>query len=131
MPSPAVLIHIVFALGAVALGPAALWLRKGSRWHRAAGYAWVTMMSGAALSSLFIRSFGRPNVLGYTAIHLLTLLTIAGLAGGIWYISQKQVRSHQRTMLFIYIGAVTAGLLALLPQRFLGNWLWQQTLGWV
>ena len=46
--TPAIAIHMTAALGAVVLGPIALWARLGRnqhpRMHRAAGYAWVTLM---------------------------------------------------------------------------------------
>ena len=46
--SPAVAIHLTAAVLATALGPVALWARRSQaqrpRLHRAAGYAWVTLM---------------------------------------------------------------------------------------
>ena len=57
--SPVIAVHMTAALGAVATGPVALWARKGAvqrpRLHRAFGYAWVTLMVLAAVSSIFIR----------------------------------------------------------------------------
>jgi uncharacterized membrane protein len=129
--SPAIVVHLFFALGALALGPVALWLRKGSRSHRGIGYAWVTLMAGAALSSVFIRDFRLPNLLGYTPIHLLTIATFAGLAIGLWHISRRNVLRHRRVMLLTYGTTVIAGLFALLPGRYLGSLLWHHTLGWI
>ena len=128
--SPVIAVHIVFALGALVLGPFALFARKGSRLHRAAGYMWVTLMVGAAASSAFIRDFRLPNIAGYTPIHLLTVLTFAGIAGGVWYIVRRNVGAHRRIMTRLYFGAcVGAGLFALLPQRLLGGLLWHELLG--
>ena len=79
--SPAIVIHLFLAVAALGLGPVALRARKGTRLHRAAGYGWVTLMLGAALSSVFIRDFDLPNVWGYTPIHILTVATFAGIAG--------------------------------------------------
>lgn len=126
MPSTPVVIHLVFAVGALVLGPFALWARKGSRGHRAAGYAWVTLMLGAAISSLFVRNFGSPNIAGYTPIHLFTLSTFAGIGGGLWFIARGNVLHHKRFMQGTYIGGcVVAGLFALLsPDRYLGGLLW-------
>ena len=46
--TPLIAVHMTAALGAVALGPVALWARKGAtqrpKLHRAFGYAWVTLM---------------------------------------------------------------------------------------
>jgi uncharacterized membrane protein len=47
--TPVIAIHMTFALTAVAVEPVALWTRLGAqvrpRWHRAFGYAWVTLWS--------------------------------------------------------------------------------------
>ncbi|WP_280154972.1 DUF2306 domain-containing protein [Piscinibacter sp. XHJ-5] len=128
--SPAVIVHLVFALAAFVSGPVALLARKGTRWHRASGYVWVTLMFGAALSSLFIRDFRLPNIAGYTPIHLITIGTIAALAGALYAVAHRNIRRHRRAMWGAYLGGcVVAGLFALLPGRFLGHWLWHQTLG--
>ena len=53
--SPVIAVHLTAALAALVLGPIALWARRGHgqpgrsvtsrpRLHRAAGYAWVSMM---------------------------------------------------------------------------------------
>lgn len=118
---PAVIVHLVVATGALVLGPLALWLRKGSRWHRAAGYAWITLMVAAALSSVFIRDFRLPNILGYTAIHTLTLATFVGIGLGIWHIARRNVARHRRVMQITYGAAVLAGVFAFLPERYLGG----------
>ena len=128
---PAVIAHLFAAGAALALGPFALALRKGSRGHRALGYAWLTTMALAALTSLFIRDFRLPNIAGYTPIHLLTAATFLGIGFGLWHIARRNVQRHRRTMQFTYAAAVLAGLFALLPQRYLGGLLWQHALGWL
>lgn len=131
MPSPLVTVHLAFALGALLLGPLALWARKGSRGHRAAGYAWVALMLGAAVSSLFLRSGDMPNIAGYTPIHLVTLTTFGGVGGGLWFIiARRDAAMHRRFMQGTYIGGcIVAGLFALAPKRYLGNLLWNEWLG--
>ena len=104
--SPLIAIHLTLALAALVLGPLALWARKGSCWHRAAGYAWVTLMLGAALSAVFI-------------------------ARAIWYVSHGNVLGHRRAILGSYAGLVIAGGFALLPSRRLGMLVWQDWLGWM
>ena len=53
--TPTIAIHMSAALGALALGPVALWARKGAKQrpmiHRAFGYAWVTLMVITAVSA--------------------------------------------------------------------------------
>ncbi|MFL6664874.1 MAG: DUF2306 domain-containing protein [Rhizobacter sp.] len=127
-----ILLHVVFAVGALVTGPFALWARKGSPLHRLAGRVWVALMLGAALSSLAIRDFRLPNIAGYTPIHLLTVATLAGLAGGVAYVVRRNIAAHRRLMLRTYIGGcVIAGLFTLLPGRMLGHLLWHSALGWV
>ncbi len=129
--SPAVVVHLVFAVGALVLGPLALWLPKRTPGHRAGGYAWVLTMLGAAVSSLFIRDFKLPNLAGYTPIHLVTVATFIGVGLGLWHISRRNVVRHRRVMQITYGAVLAAGAFALLPQRFLGTLLWQQAAGLV
>ena len=127
--APAVIVHLFLAVGALLLGPLAFWLRKGTLLHRASGYAWITLMTGAAVSSAFIRDFGLPNLMGYTVIHTLTVATFVGIGLGIWHISRRNVRRHRRVMQITYGAALLAGVFALLPERYLGSLLWHHALG--
>ena len=130
--SPAIIVHLALASAALVLGPLALRARKGSRLHRAAGYAWVTLMLGAALSSVFIRDFRLPNLAGYTPIHLFTVLSFVGIGSALFAIARRNVATHRRVMWSTYLGGcVGAGLFALLPGRYLGDLLWHHGLGWV
>lgn len=136
MPSPLVTVHIAFALSALLLGPFVLWARKGSRGHRTAGYAWVSLMLGAAVSSLFLRDFDKPNIAGYSPIHVVTLVTFIGVGGGLWFIiARRDAAMHKRFMQGTYVGGcIVAGLFALSPERYLGNLLWnasQTSLGMI
>lgn len=126
---PAIAIHLAAALGALVIGPVALWARKGRlqrpRLHRAFGYAWVTLMLATAVSALFIRDHGMPNVAGYTPIHLLVPFTLFGLLGAFHALAKGDIRLHRQRMQMLYYGAcVAAGAFTLLPQRYLGHLLW-------
>lgn len=134
--SPVIAIHTTFALSAVALGPLALWTRLGRmtrpRWHRAAGYAWVTCLLGAALSALFIRSTLDWNLWGFGPIHLLIAVTVLALIRAFVYLHQGNISGHRKTMQFTYLFAcIVTGLFTLLPERLLGQWVWGQWLGWL
>jgi uncharacterized membrane protein len=130
--SPVIVVHLTLASAALVLGPLALTARKGSRLHRAAGYAWVTLMIGAALSSAFIRDFQLPNLAGFTPIHLLTVLTFAAVGRALFAIARRRVALHRRAMWSAYLGGcIGAGLFALAPGRYLGDLLWHHGLGWV
>lgn len=81
--TPLIAVHMTAALTAVAVGPLALWARKGAtqrpKLHWAFGYAWVTMMLVTAVSAIFIRDFSLVNIAGYTPIHLFVPLTLYSL----------------------------------------------------
>jgi len=138
--TPVIAIHMTAALAALALGPVALWARRGHRagqtttqrprLHRATGYAWVTLMLAAALSALFIRDFALPNIAGYTPIHLFVPYTLIGLFLAFRKLLQGNVAGHRKAMVSMYLGAcVAAGAFTLLPGRYLGQLVWGQWLG--
>ncbi|PRD68287.1 hypothetical protein C6P61_12025 [Malikia spinosa] len=127
--TPAIAIHLAATLAATAIGPIALCTRLGRqprpRPHQAAGYAWVTLMVIAAISALFIRDFARPNLAGYSWIHLLIPFTLGQLLLSWRALRRGNLAAHRKTMQGLYVGAcLIAGALALLPGRLLGSWLW-------
>ena len=129
--TPLIAIHMTAAIGAIATGPVALWARKGReqrQWlHRAFGYAWVTLMVVTAVSAIFIRDFRLPNLAGYTPIHLLIPVTLAGLFGAFWFLARGNIAGHRKIMQRLYVGAcLVGGGFTLLPGRYLGNLLWGQ-----
>lgn len=132
--SPLIAIHMSAAIGAVVLGPVALWARKGRiqrpRLHRAFGYAWVTLMLATAISAVFIRDYGLPNIAGYTPIHLLVPVTLVSLFGAFWHLARGNIAGHRKTMQYLYLGAcIGAGGFTLLPSRYLGQLVLGQWMG--
>lgn len=127
--TPVIAIHLAAALAATAIGPLALWARKGRiqrpRLHRATGYAWVTLMVATAVSALFISGGGGPRWGSFGLIHLLIPLTLGMLVVSFVFLARRNVAGHRKTMQFIYLGAcVVAGGFTLLPDRFLGHSVW-------
>jgi len=134
--TPIIAVHMTAALGAVVTGPIALYARLGATQrpvlHRAFGYAWVTLMLIAAVSAIFIRDRGLPNINGYTPIHLLIPFTLWSLFGAFRNLFQKNIARHRKIMQNLYIGACgIAGAFTLLPNRYLGQLVWHQWLGLV
>jgi uncharacterized membrane protein len=132
--TPLIAIHMSAAIGALLLGPVAMWARKGARQrprlHRAFGYAWVTLMLATAFSAVFIRDFRLPNVAGFTPIHLLVPVTLVSLFGAFWFLARGNIEGHRKTMQRLYFGAcVVAGAFTLMPGRYLGNLVLGQWLG--
>ena len=129
--TPLIAVHMTAALAAVAIGPVALWARRGRtqrpRLHRAFGYAWVTLMVVTAASALFIRNRHGFNIGGFTWIHLLVPVTLFALFGAFYKLAKGNVAGHRLVMRNLYFGAcVVAGAFTLLPQRYLGQLLWTQ-----
>ena len=134
--TPLIAVHMTAAIGAVILGPFALWARMGSvqrPWlHRAMGYAYATLMLLAATSACFIRDFNLPNVQGFTAIHLLIPVTLISLWVAFRALAKKDFVTHRITMQSLYVSAcLIAGGFTLLPSRYLGNLVWGEWLGWL
>lgn len=134
--TPIIAVHMSAALAALAIGPIALWARKGAvqrpKLHRAFGYAWVTLMLAAAVSALFIRDYRLPNIAGYSLIHLFVPLTFIGLLGAFVALAKKNISRHRRIMQGLYVGGcVISGLFTLAPGRYLGQLVWHQWLGWI
>jgi uncharacterized membrane protein len=127
--TPIIAIHLSAALGAIVLGPVALWARRGRtqhpKLHRAFGYAWVTLMLAAAVSAIFIRDYSMPNIAGYTPIHILVPVVFFALFGAFYYLARGNVQGHRKTMQRLYFGAcIVAGGFTLLPNRYLGQLVW-------
>ena len=138
--TPVIAIHLSAALAAIALGPVALWARRGHaarlahsqrpRLHRAAGYAWVTLMLATAISAMFIRDHNLPNIAGYTPIHLFVPYTLGGLLLAFRHLLRGNIEGHRKAMVQLYMGACPiAGAFTLMPSRYLGQLVWGQWLG--
>lgn len=140
--TPLIAVHMTAALAAIAIGPIALWARRGHarrqphsqrpRLHRAAGYAWVTLMLITALSAIFISDPAVPNIAGFSAIHLLIPVVLGTLFLAFRQLLRGNVNGHRKSMLTLYISAcLIAGAFTLAPGRLLGQLVWGQWLGLV
>lgn len=142
--TPTLAIHLSSTLSALLIGPVALWARRGHvdgprpgahqnvRVHRAAGYAWVTLMLIAVFSALFIRDFRLPNIGGYTPIHLLIPLTLGSLVVAFRALHLGQIRRHREWMTSLYVtGCLVPAAFTLVPGRYLGQRVWGNWLGWI
>ena len=132
--TPLIAVHMSAALVAIAIGPIALWARKGAtqrpKLHRAFGYAWVTMMLVAAVSAIFIRDYRLPNITGLTPIHVFVPVTFYYLFRAFQFLAQGNIAGHRKAMQSLYVSAcLVAGAFTLLPGRYLGNLIFGQWLG--
>ena len=110
--------HIAGALAALGLGTAVLFMRKGTRMHRRIGWLWVGAMFAVAITSFWISGI-RPGQ--FSAIHLLSLLTLITLPYAIWARRVGRIGSHRAAMISLYVSLVAAGAFTLLPNRLIGH----------
>jgi uncharacterized membrane protein len=104
-------VHVAFAVIAMAAGGIVFLISKGTQLHRALGYVYVVSMLGLNVTALMIyRLFGGFSVFHYLA--LFSLLTVA--AGfvpaytkrppGLWLVR------HYRAMSWSYVGLLAAAV---------------------
>jgi uncharacterized membrane protein len=118
--SPVIQAHVAAALAALVLGALQFGLRRGGGRHRLMGRLWVGLMAVVALSSFGIS--GLRQVGPFSWIHLLSVLTLAGLVRAVLYARQGNIRAHRWAMIGLYLGAlVITGLFTLLPGRIMGH----------
>jgi len=110
-------VHILAALGTVALGLLIFAMRKGRALHRTAGWVWVTLMMATAGSSLFMVGLNGDV---WSLIHLLSGWVLATLPLAVWAARKHRVQIHSKAMIGIFVGGSTvAGGFAFLPGRLM------------
>jgi len=118
--TPVILVHTYAAFAALALGAGVFLARKGTLAHRLAGRGWILLMVVTAVSAFWIKTSG-----SFSWIHGLSVLTLLGLAGAVYFAITRQIKRHRRVVITVYTsGLVIAGLFTLLPQRLIGKLLW-------
>ena len=118
----AVQLHVFTVVPAFILGT---WLiffsRKGTRYHRAIGYLYLSLMTVTSIAALFVRTI-MPNgpFWGFSPIHLFVPLTLSGVVGALYYARRHNIKAHRRSMLGVYIGGILiAGSFTLVPGRIM------------
>ena len=116
--SPAIQLHAFAAMTAFALGVVQLAAPKGTLPHRTVGWTWVALMVGVAVSSFWIHELRTWRV--WSAIHLLSIFTLAMLPLAVLHARRHQVARHRNAMIAIFTGAlVIAGLFTFVPGRIM------------
>ena len=117
--SPVIVVHLVFAVIAFAIGLIQLLGPKGTMAHRILGWTWVVMMATVAVSSFFIHAL---NPKGFSVIHLLSVFVLCMLPLGVYAAKKHDIKGHSRTMTNLFIGGmVVAGIFTFFPGRL----MWQ------
>jgi uncharacterized membrane protein len=80
-----------------------------------------------AISAIFIRDRGMPNIAGFTPIHLLVPVTLGALFGAFYFLAKRDIALHRSIMQRLYVAAcIVAGAFTLLPNRLIGHVVWTQ-----
>ena len=117
LDAPAViLLHVAAALLSVVLGPVAIFRRSRDIVHRLAGRVWVASMAVTAGSSFWISE--DPMIGPFSIIHVLSVVTLAGLVSAVRAIRAGDVAKHGATMRALYAQALMlAGAFTFFPGR--------------
>lgn len=112
-------LHLATMIATLALTPAILWMRRGTRLHRRLGYAWVSALGLTAIDSFAIRTSGHLSL-----IHILSVVTLCALPMLVISARRHDHKRHRRVVRGLVIGALlTAGFFTFPFQRMLGSWL--------
>ncbi|MDB5423144.1 MAG: conserved predicted rane protein [Phenylobacterium sp.] len=116
---PAIKLHLLAALAALAVGAVLMAVRKGRTFHRTAGWIWVTLVSLVAGSSLFITSLNHGR---WSLLHLITGWTLIALPLAVMAARRHDVARHRRTMMGLFYGGFAINLfIAFIPGRTMWN----------
>lgn len=117
--TPIILAHVATAGAALVIGALTFALPKGTPAHKLFGRLWVGLMVATSLISFGIQRSGE-----FSAIHILSVIALAGVSAAVVAAIRGNVHSHRRGMLAAYICLVVAGAFTLLPNRLLGSLVW-------
>lgn len=112
--------HAFSAIGALVLGPVAIFRRRRDRIHKTIGYIWVLAMATAIASSFTIFEI---RLLGpFSPIHLLSVFAAYNLWRGVRAAIAGDISRHRKTMRGLYFWALgAAGLFTLMPGRIMAQ----------
>ena len=102
--TPAVRIHAAAGVLAFVLGTTVMVRRKGGRWHKRIGKAWIATMVTLAVSGLFIHQVRMWGI--WSPFHLFVPVTLASCWWAVWTIRQRDLKAHASTMIGLYCGGV-------------------------
>lgn len=114
----AVQIHLATVVPAFFLGT---WLiffsTKGSRYHRAWGTLYLSLMTVIAIAAIFVRTLHPGH---FSWIHIFVPLTLNGVFNAVRKARRKDIKGHRSAMLGLYFsGLIIAGALTFYPGRLM------------
>lgn len=114
-------LHLATLLIAIALTPVLLLRPRGVRRHRQLGYAWVVAMILTSALSFGIQTI---NPGGFSAIHVLSTITMLATPTVAWHAHRHRVQAHRTTAISLIAAALLiAGFFTFPFSRMLGRWL--------
>ncbi len=114
----AIQLHAFTALALIPLTITLFVIRRGSPLHKSLGWSWISGMTLVAVSSFWVHEIRLVG--GFSPIHLLSIVSLATMAGAILAIRRRNIRRHRVAMLSLVWGAlVSAGAFTLLPGRIM------------
>lgn len=105
------LVHLVFALVALAFGAWVLVMPKGTRWHRTVGHLYVGSMLGLNITALFIyRMTGSFGI-----FHAFAVVALFTLGMAMWTVLARRpakgwIEAHGTWMAWSYVGLLAAAV---------------------
>ena len=112
--------HLFLAFTALIIGSINLFSKKGTQRHKFIGWFWIIFMTYVAVSSFLIKEL---NDGVYSWIHLLSIITLISLILSIIAIKLRFIKIHSLLMIGTYIGLFIAGMFALMPGRYIANFI--------
>ena len=112
----AIQLHMLAITLAVPLGAAMLHSKKGARFHRIAGWAWVVLMLVGSLAPLL--ALNVPHY-GWAPIHLTIPLVLSAVIPAVVAARAHKVKWHRGLMIWAYVMLVFAGVGTLAPTRLI------------
>lgn len=115
----AVQLHILGAVGALALGWVLMAVRKGRTFHRVAGWVWVGLAAVVVGSSIFITDLNNGR---FSVLHIFTAVSLISLPVGVAFARRHQVKGHRSTMMGLFFGGFAVNVfIAFIPGRTMWN----------
>jgi len=114
-------LHLITVVPCVFLGTVLILIRKGTSIHKSMGRIYMILMLITAFITLFIPAQVGPQVVGHFGwVHSFSFLTLYTVPTAYVAIRKGNMRSHQRKMILLYVGAILiAGGFTLAPGRYL------------
>lgn len=116
--SPAIWLHFVTASAALLIGAVLLAGRKGTRFHRALGMAYIASMATTLATAAVEPATVMPFLFGrFGFFHVFVAMGAVSLGVGIWALLRWRatrdpgwLKSHQINLAYSYVGLLMAGI---------------------